>query len=141
MTFTLKDLPLINKHGLRRWDIIDDSVKREVKVVILEGMRSGNVKEKIMAGALALRVDALNLKHEQMYVPKVDMDLSMLTDEQLSSFIEDMSTKIPMIEALKMLKYVDPIEYIDFPAVDADDMAYVSMMRDNVQRVRGGNKL
>jgi len=91
---TIKDLPIINRYGLKRWDIITDQVKSNIGEVIREVISTGDAKEKLVASSLALRIDCLNLKHEQTYIPKVNFELSRMSDEELKQAINDLSNAI-----------------------------------------------
>lgn len=84
---TIKDIPLVNRFALKRWDIIDDRVKQNIKEVIHSALEEGTVKEKIAASNLALRIDRLNMLHEAQHTMKADLDITALSEKELDEYL------------------------------------------------------
>lgn len=116
--FTVKDLPMINRHGLRRWSELDDGVKHDVIDLIRTTLRDDTAKydDKLKAASLVVRIDNLNLKHEQFYTPKMDLDVSSLTDEELEQQIhqlEEQEREEEIYEQLTTLSNEEILEHVE----------------------------
>lgn len=100
--FSVRDIPLI-RSATKRWDCIDSAVKSEVGALIKNTLRSPDaaLKDKLAAASLAERIDRLNLNDEIFRTPKMDMDLSGLSDDQIQQMIDN-------LRQMKVLEYDMP---------------------------------
>jgi len=130
--FTVRDIPLVGR-SLSRWGCIDDNVKREVGNLIKTTLADQkiDIKHRLAAGALAERIDRLNLKHEEFYTPTMDIDVGTMSDEELRLQIEKLEQDQLFHDVMKtllnppdsiLLEIVPPMtDCVPHPAVSVID--------------------
>lgn len=95
--FSARDIRTFNAHGLKRYAKLTPKVRDEIVDTIQAVMNDENEKPKLRleAAKAMARIDALELKHEQTYIPKLDMDVAQLTDGDLDAQIHALQQAIP----------------------------------------------
>lgn len=114
---------MISAHATKRWDIIDKDVKDEIGMLLKDTLRSSTISitNKLAAASLAERIDRLNLKHEELYTPKLTVDFTNRSTEDLEAELEEL-TKLKSIKStLDMLTKVTDAEMLEdtAPMMDA----------------------
>lgn len=85
---TVKDLPLFSRATRERWPMSTELRSRGVelcKEVVADQANKYSVTDKLRAVNTMARLDTLNLRHEEIFTPKIDvaLDLTGLSDEEI----------------------------------------------------------
>ena len=92
--FSVRDVPLISRAVRERWPISTEARKDAIKLLqsVVSGSVDAPVETQIRACNTLGTFDRLNLKHEELFTPKVDIELqlSTMTLEELQAHIAEL---------------------------------------------------
>jgi hypothetical protein len=99
--FTVNDLPMINKHGISRYRKLSSDVRNDMVQFLHKTQEDTGVKteHRLQATSILLRIDQLEMKHEEFYTPKVSMDMSSLPDDALEDTLQQLEAEIKQLES------------------------------------------
>lgn len=109
MQLNISDMPIISKATRERWPM-SSQVREKVITVCQQALNSADPALQQKAVSNLARLDALNLGHEKIFTPKLDvtLDLSSLSEEEINKRLALLSQHLAAVQPTAALPDYSP---------------------------------